>query len=77
MPSFLHQYWLVILKWAVIVGGAMAVIMRLISEGQKREKVKQIERTLENVKEAKRVENNVDNADSTELERLRKKWTRK
>lgn len=65
----------------LIIAGVVALavglfVLKVFGAGKAAAKAEAAMKALQQVKEARNVENRVDGADAAELERLRKKWTR-
>lgn len=61
---------------AAFVGLVLLACLRLIGIGRDKERYAATTKALQQTKEANDVENRVAGADSTELGKLRSKWTR-
>lgn len=80
MPVFLATLWGRAAPYLIIAGVvAVALVLfvaRVFGAGKAAARAEATLKTLQQVREARDVENRVDGADPAELERLRRKWER-
>lgn len=76
MLQLLKPFWLVIMKYGAIVGGAFLFWLQARKSGEATIKQQNVENTLKAVEANNEIKDNVSNLNDSKYNSLLKKWTR-
>ena len=75
--DLLRRWWMSLALYAVVAVGIAGILLGFRQAGKLAERDASAKKTLNAVRVRHEVERDIDSADAAELDRLRKKWTKR